>query len=313
MTRTVTSSPPRPRLAVHVGTGLPPSLAVVLSKVSSWADVVAASPREPLPEGVRAHLYTSDVLPRRPVAPFAVWRVPGGKPVDTPGVAVIEEAGVPDGTPGSFTVCLLPPPERSRLLLPFTRSRYRLLRDLPDIVVAVATPGGVTWSSGGTPTRASDGTWPTLAALSSAVVARGDLVWDALAWGAPTVTDTETAQRLSLTPEEHVLVADDPLERRSLSLALASDESRAAGLARRGWSATRARQPERVAREICRRLGLTPPPPGPACSGLSDALDALGTPHDSLVRRRAREAVATLPGAVTAGWRPQQRSDRGQP
>ena len=308
----MTSSTPRPRLAVHVGTGLPASLATVLSKVSSWADVIAASSREPLPEGVRAHLYTSDVLPRRPAAPYAVWRVPQSRPVDTPGVVVIGEAGLPDMAPGNLTVCRLLPPERSRLLLPFTRSRYRLLRDLPETVVAVATPGGVTWSSGGTPTRAPDGTWPTLAALSSAVVARGDLVWDALAWGAPTVTDRETARRLSLTPDEHVLVADDPMERRSLSLSLASDEPRAAGLARRGWSVTRVRQPERVAREICRRLGLMPSP-GRGSSGLSDALDALGTPHDSLVRRRAREAVATLPGAVTSGWRPQQRSDSVKP
>jgi hypothetical protein len=308
----VTSSTTPPRLAVHVGTEVPASLATVLSAVSAWADVVAASVQEPLPEGMRAHLYTSDVLPRRPVAPYAVWRVPGGKPVDTPGVVVLGEAGTPETAPGDLTVCLLPWPEHSRLLLPFTRSRYRLLRDLPETLVAVATPGGVTWSSGGTPRRAPEGTWPTLAALASAVVARGDLVWDALAWGAPTVTDPETAQRLSLTPDEHVLVADDPTERRSLSLALASDECRAAGLGRRGWSATRVRRPERVAQELCRRLGLTPPEVhGP--SGLRDALDALGAPHDSLIRRRAREAVAPLPGAVTSGWRPHQRSDSDRP
>jgi hypothetical protein len=303
----VTSSTTRARLAAHVGSDVPASLAAVLSAASSWADVVAASPQEPLPEGVRAHLYTSDVLPPRPDGPYGVWLVPGWQPVDGSAV-VVAEAGTPGLAPGDLIVCMLPWPDRSRLLLPFTRSQCRLLRNLPESLVAVATPGGITWGAGGTtPSRAPDDTWPTLAALASAVVARGDLAWDALAWGAPTVTDPETARRLSLTPDEHVLVADDPTERRSLALALATDESRAAGLARRGWSAARSRRPEEVAEQLCRRLGLAPPARH-APSGLTEALDVLGTPQDSLVRRRAREAVAALPGAVTSGWRPDQRS-----
>jgi len=309
----VTSSTARPRLAAHVGRDVPASLAAVLSAASAWADVVAASPQEPLPEGVRAHLYTSDVLPGRPEAPYGVWRVPGGGPVDAPGAVVVSEAGTSDAAPGDLTVCVLPWPEHSRLVLPFTRSRYRLLRNLPEAMIAVATSGGITWGAGGTPlSRAPDGTWPTLAALAGAVVARGDLAWDALAWGAPTVTDQETARRLSLAPGEHVLVADDPAERRSLALALASDEARAAPLAQRGWSSARARRPERVAEQICRRLGLAPPTRH-APSGLRDALDALGTPRDSLIRRRARTAAAALPGAGTSGWSPDQRSDRDQP
>jgi hypothetical protein len=136
------------------------------------------------------------------------------------------------------------------------------------------------------------------------VVATADDLWTALAWAAPTVTDPATARRFALVPGEDVLVDGDPAARRRLAAALADDDVQAARLARKGWQAARARRPEVVAANLCRRLGIDPP--ARSTSGLTAALDELGTPADSLVRRRARAATATLPGAVTSGWRPER-------
>jgi len=290
------------RLAVHVGRDVPEGLTTVLSAVGPWADAVAAPVQEPLPENTRAHLYTSDVLPRRPAAPHAVWRSPGAEAAEFGDVPVVAEAGT--GRPGDLQVCLAPWSDGARPLLPFTRAGYRRLRGLPDQLVASSAAGQVTWGqAGAAAVEAPAHTWPTLAALSSAVVATGDALWTALAWAAPAVTDPATAQRFGLTPGEHVLVGDDDATRHRLAAALAADETRAAGLARRGWQTARSRRPEAVAEELCRRLGLHERG-RPHASGLTWALDALGTPLESLVRHRARAATAILPGAVTFGWRP---------
>ncbi len=292
------------RLAVHVGRDVPEALAAVLSAVAPGVHPVAASEREALPENVRAHLYCSDVLPRRPVTPYAIWRVAGADAGDLEGVPVLGEAGDGQVRAGELPVSLLPWPDRARPLLPFTRAGLRTLRGLPDRLVGEARADGVSWGAPGEPAaEAPLGTWPTLAALSSAVIATGDELWTALAWAAPAVTDPATARRLALVPGEDVLVGDDPAARRRLAAELAADDVRAARLARKGRQAALSRRPAAVAAELCRRLGLDPTA-RPSVSGLSWAMDALGTPRDSLVRHRARAAVAGLPGAVTSGWRP---------
>jgi hypothetical protein len=264
---------------------------------------VAASEREALPENVRAHLYCSDVLPRRPATPYAVWRVAGAAADAVDGVPVLDEAGSGHARAGELLTVLLPWPDGSRPLLPFTRAGLRTLRGLPDRLVAEAQDG-VSWGAAGEPAAAAPhGTWPTLAALSSAVIATADELWTALAWAAPAVTDPATASRFALVAGEDVLVGDDPAARRRLADELAADDERAARLARAGWQAARSRRPAAVAAELCRRLDLAPPAAA-SVSGLTAALDALGTPANSLVRHRARAATAGLPGAVTSGWRP---------
>jgi hypothetical protein len=309
----VTTSAVFPRLAVHVGREVPEALAAVLTAATPWADVVAAAVQEPLLEGVRAHLYTSDVLPRRPETPYAVWRLAGTDPADSPATVVLGEV-VDTGAPGGeLGVSLGVWPADARPILPFTRSRYRLLRGLPDSLVTVATGDGLRWGAPGKdPAPAPGATWPTLAALSSAVVADGERVRCALAWAAPTVTDTATARLLALMPGEHVLVDDDPHRREELARELADDEARAAQLAQRGWSALRTRRAEAVAEELCRRLGFRTRRDVPSPSRLTAELDALAAPPTGLVRSRAREAIAILPGAVTSGWRPAERRSREQ-
>ncbi|MGY1641364.1 hypothetical protein ACI782_09555 [Geodermatophilus sp. SYSU D00703] len=306
---------PPPRLAVHVGRQIPNALAPVLVAATPWCEPVAVAEREPAPPGVLAHLYTSDVLPRRPAAPFAVWQLPGGAPAAAPGALVVGEVGTGVAAGAHLLACLLPPPDRARLLLPFTRECYRRLRGLPGDLVAVDEGTGPAWGAAdGTPAPARPEDWPTLAALAGAVVALDEVaLWSALAWGAPAVTAPATARRLDLVPGEHVLTGDDPGERRSLAASLAGDSVRAARLGRHGWTAVRDRRPEGVAALLSSRLGLTRRRDLTAPSGLTEALDALDTPRDALVRRRAREATADLPGAVTQGWRPNERNDDVQP
>lgn len=292
------------RLAVHVGRDVPAGLAAVLSALAPDVEAVAASELEPLPENVRAHLYCSDVLPRRPVGPYAVWRVDGADVDDLPGVPVLGGTGSGRARPGELHVSLREWPDRARPVLPFTRARYRTLRGLPDVLLGEARADAATWGAPGDRAREVPlADWPVLAALSSAVVAADDELWTALAWAAPAVTDPVTARRLALVPDEDVLVGDDAGARRRLAAELAADEARAARLARRGWQTARSRLPGAVAAELRRRLGLGGPAHGTA-PGLTAALDSLGTPPGSLVRRRARDATADLPGAVTSGWRP---------
>jgi hypothetical protein len=290
------------RLAVHVGRDVPAGLAAVLAATEPWAEAVAASTREPVPPGTCAHVYTSDVLPRRPDAPYAVWRVDGAAADGLDGVPVLCDVAA-GPAPGDLDVCLLPWPDDARPVLPFTRSRYRMLRELPDQLVCEAGPDSLRWwTPGERPVGVPSDAWPTLAALSSVVVATGDRVWEALAWAAPVVTDPATARRLDVVDGEHVLVAEEPARRHDLAAGLAADDARAAGLARRGWQAAGARRPAAVAAQLCGRLGLSER--RPPASRLAGALDSLGTPLDALVRRRARAATAVLPGAVTFGWRP---------
>ncbi|MBN1093822.1 hypothetical protein JKP75_15435 [Blastococcus sp. TML/M2B] len=292
------------RLAVHIGRDVPDGLNAVLSALPPGVQPVAASEREALPEGVVAHLYCSDVRPRRPVAPYAVWWMAGedAAPAAGAGVPVLADAG--HGRPDDLQVSLRAWPEHARPVLPFTRAGLRRVRELPARLVGESRSDGVSWGvPGEQPAVAARDTWPTLAALASAVVATGEDLWTALAWAAPAVTDAASARLLGLTPGEDVLVDDDPAVRTRLAAGLADDELRAAGLARRGWQAACCRRPAAVAAELCRRLGVRPPAHS-TVSGLTAAMDELGTPPHSLVRRRARAATAGLPGAVTSGWRP---------
>lgn len=308
MIRTVESTSER-RLAVHVGRDVPETLSAVLLACTPWADVVTAAAQEPLPEGVQAHLYTSEVLPRQPSEPYALWLL-ADAPRNPHASLTVREVATGPLASADLHVCQQPWPASARPLLPFTRSRYRMLRALPSGMVVESVDGSLRWGTvGDDPEVASPATWPTLAALSSAVVATGDRVWQALAWAAPTVTDTATAQALALAAGEHVLVDDDPQHRRRLAAQLASDDILAARLARAGWCAVRDRRPERVAELLCSRLGLRRRNVA-AASRLTSELDSLGTPHDSLIRRRVHEATAVLPGATTAGWWSAKRSER---
>jgi hypothetical protein len=298
-----------PLFAVHVGRQVPAALGEVLTATTSWWEPVAASDSDPAPPGTVGHLYASDVLPPRPATPFAVWQVHNQGSPAPQAVVAIGEVGAPDAVHVDLWSCSLPWPEEARPILPFTRGRYRELRGLPARLVTEAVGDELRWGPpDGIPRSATTGSWPTLAALSSVVVAEGQQVWSALAWAAPVVTDPGTAARLTLTDGEHVLVGADRQARLALATTLAADETRCSTLGQRGWSAASARRTHRVAKELCARFGITRRREAAPASQLIEALDALGTPRASLVRHRAREATAVLPGAVTQGWRPIERN-----
>lgn len=293
---------PPPRLAVHVGRHERGALADVLAAAEPWCDAVAVAEQEPEPDGIVAHLYTGDVVPSRPRRPCAVWRLAGVRAPEPDGAVVLAELGTVDAAGVDLLVRRSPLPDGARLILPFTRSRYRELRDLPPHMVSDWCDGDPRWSDAdGETVPAPLSSWPSLIALSAAVVATGAAVLDALAWGCPTVTDGATAHSLGLAPGQHVLVHDDVGERRRLADRLAGDEALGSTLGRQGWALVRRRRPEDVAEELCRRLGFGPRRDVVAPARLSVALDALGTPSGALVRRRAWNAVAPLPGAVTHG------------
>ncbi|WP_249522327.1 hypothetical protein [Modestobacter marinus] len=295
-----------PRLAVHVGRQVPDLLLDVLTAATPWCVPVAVSSHETPPDGVVAQLYCSEVLPRRPAPPFAVWRS-GTETVPAGPSLVLAAAGA--AVVGDLVVSPTPVPADARPVLPYTRSRYRELRGLPTRMIAVAEGDELTWDSGDDlPRPAAAGSWPTLAALAAAVVVTGEHLWSALTWAAPVVTDSQSARHWGLTDGTEVLVADDPAARRALAGALALDQARAAGLAAAGWTAAQQRAAARVAERLTSALGLTRRHDLVPAAGLTTALDRLGTPRSAFIRRRARAAAAPLPGAVTHGWLPTERT-----
>lgn len=154
---------------------------------------------------------------------------------------------------------------------PFVRARWRRRFGLPpDLVVDAA--------------EIPDDLRSTALAVVAAVVAiDADMLLEALAWGAPCVTDPAGAEAVGARDEVEVLVGDADDAR-----ALAADERRAARLGRAGRRLVERRHdPVQVAVELRRSLGLTAGPPP-----VTRALDELWTPPDARIRRRAAKAAA---------------------
>ncbi|MCO7222293.1 hypothetical protein, partial [Klenkia sp. PcliD-1-E] len=273
-------------------------------------------------EGVRpdpgtAHLYVAATLPRRPPPRCAVWLGRGDGLPDVPAtrahvVPVVElpTAGLPSGT--AAPVLLAPdtrPHPHRRVVLPFTRRRWRGLRGLPDGLVVSVTDDVARW--GPSPAQraeraAPEGSLDTLYALAAAAVVTGPAVLDAVRWGCPVVTDPATAAALSVRADEHVLVATGQDVVPALQR-LVEDEATGALLARAAVRAVADRRPDAAAAHLATALGFdVAAPAGPAAAALVDALDALGAPAGAHIRARAQEFTAALPGATTFGWRPDE-------
>jgi hypothetical protein len=157
---------------------------------------------------------------------------------------------------------------------PFVRARWRARHGLPDSLVVDA---------GDLP----DDVRPTALALAAAVVAQGELVVEALAWGAPCATDPASAAAAGATDGVEVVVGP-PADLPGLAAGLAADRRRGAALGRAGRRLVERRHDtSRPAAEIARRLGLLRP--GPA-DRLAEALDELWAPAAAPIRARAAAA-----------------------
>lgn len=166
---------------------------------------------------------------------------------------------------------------------PFVRARFRRAYALPEELIIDLRD-----------TDLPAAVLPTALGVCSACIAVGENLLAALAWGAPTVTDAQSAATLGARAGVDVDIDSgrDPL---TLAARLARDDRRAARLSRAGrrlaekWCST-----ARAAPLLADRLGLVPSGGDLAYAHLEAALDRLQTPAVSFVRRRARRALIPL-------------------
>lgn len=167
---------------------------------------------------------------------------------------------------------------------PFVRKRVRRRFGLPEHMVVDLR--------GAAPHAAGDMAGDTALAVAAAAIVPARRLAEALAWGTPVVTDAESAAGLAArdrvelrvgTPDDLVRIAGD----------LAADEAQAAVLSRAGRRLVeKGREPDRLALEVARRLGLWVPS-APAWRGRVDAeLADLRTPAGAHIRQRL-EAMMT--------------------
>jgi hypothetical protein len=160
-------------------------------------------------------------------------------------------------------------------MTPFVRARARAAAGLPADLVISADDDGASVSAA---------SLPTALALAGAVVVHGRRLVEALAWGAPCVTDAASARSAGAVHGVEVLVAgrNDAV---ATARELAADQRRAAALGRAGRRLVE-RLHDASAIELARRLGLVAPAATPS-ERLAARLDELWTPATAPIRSRA--------------------------
>jgi hypothetical protein len=172
---------------------------------------------------------------------------------------------------------------RVPFMAPFVRARWRARERLPArLVVAVET--------GASDDLGADAI-PTGLALAAAVAVRGEALLDAMAWGAPCVTDHPSAVAAGAKAGRDVVVAEHA-DLRPAAQRLAADDVEAAVLSRNGRRLVERRHDRsRPPRLLVRRLGLVGRDPA---GRVGDQLDDLWTPPRAAVRERVNAALAGL-------------------
>jgi hypothetical protein len=182
-------------------------------------------------------------------------------------------------SPADLDVAAIP------VMPPFVRTRVRRRFGLPEHMV-------VDLRDAAPHAAAGDMAGDTALAVAAVAIVPARRLAEALAWGTPVVTDAESAAGLAArdgvelrvgTPDDLVRIAGD----------LAADEAQAAVLSRAGRRLVeKGREPDRLALEVARRLGLWVPS-APAWRGRVDAeLADLRTPAGAHIRQRL-EAMMT--------------------
>lgn len=289
-----------PRLGVGSGRPTPPELVNLLAVVRKWCTIVPLSVDSS--EVVDAVLTVGTVDLPAPPTRLAVWadsiveveqaHRAGAAVILSVHAEVIERAGVmgllvpPGLVPEDVMAGAVP-------VAPFVRSRLRGARGLPSPLVIEHDNGTWHWSEGSGPLDGDLGV--TAIGCASAAVVVGSTIIEALAWGTPCVTDSDTAAAVGARPESEVLVADDGAERRRRAAKLAADGSLAARLSWAGRILVETRHsPALVAARLVRRLGLGAASSIPGPPSLAAQLADLDTPEGAVIMDRVRSATKAL-------------------
>jgi glycosyltransferase involved in cell wall biosynthesis len=172
------------------------------------------------------------------------------------------------------------------------RRRLRWARGLPEAAVLEQAEDGWRWPGRADPL--ADDLVPTAMACASAVaVTEPARLLEAMAWGAPTVSDPASARRVGAVAGTHVLVGADADERRRLATELAADQALASRLSWAGRRLVEWRHDAgRAAMRLVELLGLRPTLPEGAFAPARLQLGLLGTPSDANITSRFAEATA---------------------
>jgi hypothetical protein len=172
--------------------------------------------------------------------------------------------------------------DEARPYAPYPRDRIRRARGLPEAVVGEVGAGELVWDSSVVDPKFRS----TILVTASAVVADRSAVVEALAYGAPTVTDPATAAAIGAVPGEHLLVGSDVEQRRALAAGLALDMATAARLS---WAGRRLFEEAFSVTHLIRRVERAAVRPAGPADRIAAVLDDLGTPTEAPIRRRATE------------------------
>jgi len=132
-----------------------------------------------------------------------------------------------------------------------------------------------------------------MACASAVTVAEPARLLEAMAWGAPCVSDPGSAERVGALADTHVLVGAGPDQRRRLAADLAADQPLASRLSWAGRRLVERRHDAgRAAMRLVELLGLRPSLPAGAFASARLQLGLLGTPSDAMIASRFAEATA---------------------
>jgi hypothetical protein len=181
-----------------------------------------------------------------------------------------------------------------RPMSPFVRERLRRARGLPE--VAVLEQSGDGWRWPGLPDPLGDDLVGTAMACASAVVALEPArLLEALAWGAPCVSDRDAAREAGARPEAHLLVGASAPRRSELASRLSAEPAMASRLSWAGRRLVEQRHdPARAAMRLAGLLALRPSLPEGALASARRQLSLLGTPDDASIASRFTEATAPV-------------------
>lgn len=290
-----------PLLGLLVHPGSPAALPRLLARMAPWCEPHAL---DPATDQAAAWLATSPRargldLALRGGAPVGIWvstvaeleelrglgatAEEGAGGAARPGVVVLaDDAALADRLGGGAVVVGNGGgPDGAVAVPPFVRARLRARHRLPDRLVVSFDPGG------DQPVR--EELVPTALACAAAVAIVGDRLVEALAWGAPTVTDAASAAAVGARHGVEVLVGG-PEELVALAGQVADDIDLAAALSRAGRRLVERRDVSGAAVAAADRLGLLEHVE--PLARLEHRLAELRTPERARIRVRAGEMVA---------------------
>ncbi|MBV8528809.1 MAG: glycosyltransferase [Candidatus Dormibacteraeota bacterium] len=240
----------RPILGLVVAPEPPPALIGLLVEMHPWCDVLAAEPGRAAAAWLASSVRAPGIeVAARSGVPWALWVD------DADGLQRAQQLGATLTVTSVATIAqssgaILVPAERDaaadriRAIPPFVRERLRRRSLLPSHLVADVGAGAVPADL-----------IPAALAVCSACVVTGGLLSEALAWGAPTVTDAPSAASVGAGHDREVLVGA-AAERSGLAEALGGDPVLAARLSHAGRRLAETKSLKRVAAQVAERLDL---------------------------------------------------------